>query len=394
MRMLRKGRRTEIKIVFITHYDNMYGANRAMYHLMVRLKKEYGEEPVVIIPAEGEMTRCLAEEGIRYYVHPVTQWQAVYSDPVRFFIKKMIRKRNISRELISLTELCKAEQPDCIYSNSSVIGTGAMLAEKLGCRHIWHIREFSKEHFHMRYFYPRKRVCRLYEQTDCLVTISDALKKNYMKKYPKAKIVRIYDGVSIAAADRENFSGKRPIRFCYVGYLFPMKHQEQVLEACKLLNEAGFTNYELYLVGGGKEEYQRLLRTKIETEQLPQVKLTGYVDDVHTLLNTMDIGIIASEYEGFGLVTVEYMLHGMPVIGRNSGGTPEIILDAVTGYLYDETEELYQAMKQLMQSPDQVRKMGDAGRKRAKECFTEEKNAQAVAELIREVQKGEITCLS
>lgn len=394
MRMLRKGRRTEIKIVFITHYDNMYGANRAMYHLMVRLKKEYGEEPVVIIPAEGEMTRCLAEEGIRYHVHPVTQWQAVYSDPVRFFIKKMIRKRNISRELISLTELCKAEQPDCIYSNSSVIGTGAMLAEKLGCRHIWHIREFSREHFHMRYFYPRKRVCRLYEQTDCLVTISDALKKNYMKKYPKAKIVRIYDGVSIADADRENFSGKRPVRFCYVGYLFPMKHQEQVLEACNLLNAAGFTNYELYLVGGGKEEYQRLLRTKIETEQLPQVKLTGYVDDVHALLNTMDIGIIASEYEGFGLVTVEYMLHSMPVIGRNSGGTPEIILDAVTGYLYDETEELYQAMKQLMQSPDQVRKMGGAGRKRAEECFTEEKNAQAVAELIREVQKGEITCLS
>lgn len=392
--MLRKGRRTEIKIVFITHYDNMYGANRAMYHLMVRLKKEYGEEPVVIIPAEGEMTRCLAEEGIRYHVHSVTQWQAVYSGPVRFLVKKMIRKRNISRELISLTKLCKAEQPDCIYSNSSVIGIGAMLAEKIGCRHIWHIREFSKEHFHMRYFYPRKRVCRLYEQADCLVTISDALKKNYMKKYPKAKIVRIYDGVSIVAADRESFFEKRPVRFCYVGYLFPMKHQEQVLEACKLLNNAGFTDYELYLVGGGKEEYQRLLRTKIKTEQLHQVKLTGYIDDVHALLNTMDIGIIASEYEGFGLVTVEYMLHGMPVIGRNSGGTPEIILDAVTGYLYDETEELYQAMKQLMQSPDQVRKMGEAGRKRAKECFTEEKNAQTVAELIQKVQKGEITCSS
>ena len=372
----------------------MYGANRAMYRLMVHLKREYGEEPLVIIPAEGEMTGRLAEEGIRYFVHPVTQWQAVYSTPVRFLCKKIVRKKKIRQELASLISICKKEKPDCIYSNSSVIGTGAMLAESLGCSHIWHIREFSKEHFHMQYFYPQKRVKQLYEQADCLVTISDALKKNYMGKYPAAQIKRIYDGVSSDFQKEKVLPGKRPMRFVYVGYLFPMKHQEQVLEACSRLNASGFTDYELYLVGDGKEDYQRSLQKKIETDRLCQVKLTGYVSDIHELLNTMDVGLIASEYEGFGLVTVEYMLHGMPVIGRNSGGTPEIIQDTVTGYLYDETEGLCEAMKRFMQSPAKVQKMGEAGKRRAKEYFTEEQNAGAIAELIQMCKKGEITCSS
>lgn len=382
-----------MKILFITHYDNMYGANRALFKLVVQLKEKYGEEPVVLIPAEGELSHQLSEWGISVMIHPVTQWQGVYSTPVRFMVKKYLRKKRLEREIDRLYEKIKSEKPDLIYSNSSVIGTGAMLAEKLECRHIWHIREFSKEHFNMRYFYPKKRVRELYEQADCLVAISEALKENYAAKYPDARIRRIYDGVSgeydIMCA-KENkatpLTSKRLIRFCYVGYLFPMKHQEQVLEACDQLNASGFTGYELYIVGNGEERYQNKLKKKIEKSGLSQVKMTGYMSDVQEFLNTMDIGIIASEYEGFGLVTVEYMLHGMPVIGRNSGGTPELIVDTVTGYLYDDVEGLAAAMKVLMQNPKKVETMGKAGWQRAKKYFTEEKNAEEIIKLIRDNQ--------
>lgn len=401
-----------MKILFITHYDNMYGANKALFKLVILLKKEYGEEPVVLIPAEGELSQRLTESGVKVMIHPVTQWQGVYSTPVRFMVKKYLRKRRLEREIDELYEKVKTEKPDLIYSNSSVIGTGAMLAERLGCRHIWHIREFSKEHFNMRYFYNKSRVRSLYEQADCLVAISEALKDNYAAKYPNAKIRRIYDGVSgdpaslasehAANADlecckhglasecdvlKEN-PGKHHMRFCYVGYLFPMKHQEQVLEACERLNASGFTGYELYIVGNGAEHYQNKLKKKIEKAGLSQVTMTGYKSDVQEFLNTMDIGIIASEYEGFGLVTVEYMLHGMPVIGRNSGGTPELIVDTVTGYLYDDVEGLTAAMKRLMENPAKVESMGEAGRKRAKEYFTEEKNAEEIIKIIRNDQNS------
>ena len=377
-----------MKILFITHYDNMYGANRALFKLVSLLKNEYGEEPVVLIPAEGELSKQLSEMGISVLIHPVTQWQGVYSAPVLFAIKKHIRRKRLEREIDDLYEKIVAEKPDLIYSNSSVIGTGAILAERLGCRHIWHIREFSREHFNMRYFYHKKRVRMLYEQADCLVAISEALKNNYEKKYPNARIRRIYDGVSGEYNIQKENPEKRPMRFCYVGYLFPMKHQEQVLEACERLNASGFTGYELYIVGNGTENYQNKLRKKIEKAGLSQVKMTGYRSDVQELLNTMDIGIIASEYEGFGLVTVEYMLHEMPVIGRNSGGTPELIADTVTGYLYDDVEGLTAAMKRLMQNPAKVETMGKAGLQRAKEYFTEERNAEEIIKLIRNNQNN------
>lgn len=387
-----------MKILFITHYDNMYGANRALFKLVILLKKEYGEEPVVLIPAEGELSQRLTEADVKVMIHPVTQWQGIYSTPVRFMIKKHLRKKRLEKEIDELYEKVKAEKPDLIYSNSSVIGTGAMLAERIGCRHIWHIREFSKEHFNMRYFYPQKRVRKLYEQADCLVAISEALKENYSAKYPDARIRRIYDGVSgkydIMNASELELAGecekpvKRPTRFCYVGYLFPMKHQEQVLEACEQLNASGFTGYELYLVGNGEERYENKLKKKIEKNGLTQVKMTGYRSDVQDFLNTMDIGIIASEYEGFGLVTVEYMLHGMPVIGRNSGGTPELIVDTVTGYLYDDVEGLTAAMKRLMENPAKVESMGEAGRERAEKYFTEEKNAEEIIKLIHGYQEN------
>lgn len=384
-----------MKIVFLTHYDNMYGANRALFQLMKGLKVSYDAEIILVIPAEGEMTKALAQLGIRYEICPVTQWQAVYRSPLRFLVKQRMRKKQIEAELADLVSRFQNEKIDFVHSNSSVIGTGAMLAEKLGCKHIWHIREFSKEHFHMEYFYPAKYVKNLYEKAECLVTISDAMKENYRLKYPNANVLRIYDGVSLSDEDLDKANIKfdtsellkmeagnnKPVRFCYVGYLFPMKHQLDVIEACQRLEEQKFTNYEMYFVGNGKPEYEKKLRSRIQKYGLKHVKLLGYHSDVQEILKTMDVGIIASEYEGFGLVTVEYMLHHLPVIGRSSGGTAEIVEDGVTGCLYDEKDGLVAAMKLMMEDEERRKRMGEAGYLRAKNHFTEEMNTKCMMEL-------------
>lgn len=371
-----------MKVLFLTHYDNMYGANVALYKLLLRLKKDCGIAPLVAIPAEGVFTQRLKEEGIPYYICPMTQWQGVYSSALRFAVKKCIRKRKIKKEVDELVTWLKDKKIEAIHSNSSVIGTGAMLAKRLGCKHIWHIREFSEEHFNMRYFYPKKMVKQYYEEARYLITISDALRENYEMKYPKANIVRVYDGVNQKGyAERKRASDDK-IRFCYVGYLFPMKHQLEVVKACKKLMDQGIRNFELYLLGNGKKEYTDLLTDYIEKEKMQDfVKMPGYVSEVSAYLEQMDVGVIASEYEGFGLVTVEYMLHELPVIGYAGGGTEEIIEDGVTGCLYRNEEELLLAMKDMMAHKDKRIGMGLAGMQRAKKYFSEEQNVEKVAEL-------------
>lgn len=394
-----------MKILFLTHYDNMYGANRALFQLMKGLKQDYGAEPVLVIPAEGEMSHALAELGIETVIMPVTQWQAAYVTPLRFAVKKWKRKKAIRRELDNLIRRFEGEGIDFIHSNSSVIGTGAMLAKRLGCKHIWHIREFSEEHFHMRYFFPKKQVRELYESAQCLVAISDALRDNYRKKYPGANVIRIYDGVTFREPEDKIPGGETtadnicvgneppenkpvngsnaPVKFIYLGYLFSMKHQLDVVEAANICMEEHFTNFEVYFVGDGKADYRRKLEKRIRKYQLSNVHLKGYLANAQDFLSDMDVGIIASEYEGFGLVTVEYMLHGLPVLGRNSGGTAEIIEDGITGCLFHSVEELARAMKYMMEHPKRRDEMGQAGRQRALAHFTEKNNTDGMMQLYK-----------
>lgn len=376
-----------MRILFLTHYTDLYGANRALLTLLSGLKKEGKHEPILVLPAEGELSELLRGEGIECFICGVTQWQAIYRGPVSFEVKKFIRRRRIEAEVRTLEEHFRDRGIDLIHSNSSVIGTGAMLAEKLGCMHVWHIREFAREHYGMRYFYPAEKVRHYYEQADQLVTISDELKEHYRSLYPGARVLRIYDGVEGFGepAEKEETS---TVRFCYVGYLFPKKNQLDLLEAAAELKEEGIGDFRVILAGEGDAAYRKKLEELISFRGLSEAELAGFVRDVPALLKTCDVGVIASEHEGFGLVTVEYMLAGLPVIGRESGATPEIVLDGETGLLYRDRKGLKKAMRELIEDAGKRKALGKAGYQRALGCFSAEANLAAVRKLYECLEGG------
>ncbi|NMC16412.1 MAG: glycosyltransferase family 4 protein, partial [Chloroflexi bacterium] len=95
--------------------------------------------------------------------------------------------------------------------------------------------------------------------------------------------------------------------------------------------------------------------------------------------------LVCSEYEAFSRVALEAMSTALPVIGRNSGGTPEIIVDGETGLLYNTFDELVEAMRRLAQDRSLSRKMGLAGWERARELFSIEKYASSVYQVIQSV---------
>ena len=379
-----------MKVLFISHYDNMYGANRALLSLILGMQESGVHQPFVTLPAEGEFTEALRKAGVPYYICDITQWQAIYKEPVSFMIKKQKRKKQIAEELELLYAHYRNVGIDVIHSNSSVIGTGAMLAEKLGCAHVWHIREFAREHYGMRYFYPQDTVDRYYNSAKRLILISDALKEYYDRLYPSAHTVRIYDGVDAKKETAASETGKstEDVVFVYTGYLFPKKHQLEVLKAAAALKKEGVSGFKLILAGSGEAAYTKKLEDYISANSLKEAKLSGFVDDVASLLKKCDVGIIASEYEGFGLVTVEYMLDSMPVIGYRSGATPEIVSDGTTGILYNDIHGLAEAMKKMIEDPALRKSMGAAGKERALREFTAENNLCAVTKLF-DVIEGE-----
>ena len=77
----------------------------------------------------------------------------------------------------------------------------------------------------------------------------------------------------------------------------------------------------------------------------------------------------------------------LAVIGKNSGGNPEIIKHGTTGFLYDSFEELVAYMKAMVEDPGAARQMGLAGWQRARDLFNIEDYAAKVYRIIQFVME-------
>ena len=367
----------------------MYGANRALLELMKGVKASGLYEPVAVLPAEGEFTDVLKSQCISYIICGITPWAAIYREPISFNLKRKKRLAAIDNEIGFLYERLKDEDIAFIHSNSSIIGHGAILSERLGCRHIWHIREFAREHYGMVFFYPEEWVERYFTAADRLVAISEAVKDNYERSYPEAKVTRIYDGIK-PVDDIENSKAENAVtEFLYTAYIFPAKRQMDVLLAAKMLLKKGVKEFRITFAGDGDKAYLKKLKAFVKRNSLESfADFAGFVSDIKPYLKKADTGIIASEYEGFGLVTCEYMQYALPVIGRRSGATPEIIEDGISGFLYDDINGLAEAMEKLIRDKDLRSALGESGRTRVLKEFTDERNVAEILKLYGEVENG------
>jgi N-acetyl-alpha-D-glucosaminyl L-malate synthase BshA len=110
----------------------------------------------------------------------------------------------------------------------------------------------------------------------------------------------------------------------------PLKRTDDVVRIFARVRES--LDVRLVLVGDGPE-YGRT-RELVETLGLADfVRFVGVVDDVVPLLAAADVLLLPSETESFGLVALEAMASGVPVVASDVGGLPEVVEHGVTGFL-------------------------------------------------------------
>ena len=114
----------------------------------------------------------------------------------------------------------------------------------------------------------------------------------------------------------------------FVGNLIKRKNVDSLLEAKKIAK----SDYHLVIVGDGPL-YKKLSK-KAEEENIPDVLFTGSRGDVENIIPSCDVLILPSFSESFGLVLIEALACGKPVIGSDVGGITEIITEDV-GLLAD-----------------------------------------------------------
>ena len=163
------------------------------------------------------------------------------------------------------------------------------------------------------------------------------------------------------------------------GRLVPRKGVDRLIAALpEIVRRAGATTV---VVAGTGPELKKLRRAAAKLEQ-GRVVFTGRVPDdlapaVYAMADVFALPVVdrwfGLEIEGLGVVLLEAAATGVPCVTGRSGGTPEAVLDGITGYVVDAagTEAVAERIAHLLGHPEQAAAMGAAGRTHVQENFTE-----------------------
>ncbi|MGB9801319.1 MAG: glycosyltransferase family 4 protein, partial [Arcobacter sp.] len=161
--------------------------------------------------------------------------------------------------------------------------------------------------------------------------LNKLLSYGYFKDVPIKKV--IYNSRKLDSTIVERKTDPRYINFGFIGTLAPNKGIEVLLRAYHKIKKP---NYKLFVAGAGKQDYEEYLKSKYKDDS---IIFMGKVEP-RDFFEKVDVTIVPSIwYEALGMVVVESFAFGIPVIGSNIGGIPEMIINGVNGMLFDPYKE-------------------------------------------------------
>ncbi|MFD5278699.1 glycosyltransferase [Pseudarthrobacter sp. NPDC058362] len=188
--------------------------------------------------------------------------------------------------------------------------------------------------------------------------------------------------LSFFSADGPAAARTRRQRILSVGRLVPRKGVDLVIRALPYLREAGFDDVELFIVGGGGDsgalhadpEVRRLLGLADALGVADSVTLQGQVarTEMPGIFRSADAVVCAPWYEPFGIVPLEAMACGVPVVAAAVGGLQDTVVDQATGLHVPPRDPaaIASALAVLLADPELRSRLGTAGVQRARTRYS------------------------
>jgi len=197
----------------------------------------------------------------------------------------------------------------------------------------------------------------LYKHISKIHAVSQQVKKQLIHFIPastRPKIELIYLGVESktkinSSTIKHKYGIKNEFIVGIIGRIQEGKDQHIVIEAIAALKDL---DIKLFIIGEAMDNsyLERLHAMCKELNIEDKVIFTGFTQETDAYMQLCDITVLATKNETFGLVIIESMANGTPVIATDRGGPLEIIDDGVDGFLYDGSSKDLQSKITLLYS--------------------------------------------
>ncbi len=390
----------EIKtILYIAHSANLYGGELCLFNLVSNLDRSRFH-PVIVLPKNGPLKQKLEDLHITVEVIPsITAW-LTKRQGIQRLLHFLAVVPFILFSVWRLHQIITHYQADLIHTNSLVIIDGALAARLRGIPHVWQARELLIPSTVFNFIFgPRIALAIINYLSDRIITVSAGIKQVFCQHADCSKVQVVYDGIPIEKFQQtgSGVSIRSQLGFFHdtllvgeIGLVTAIKGYEDLVKAAAIVRQT-IPSVKFIGIGGtlkSDSTYQQKLLELINNLNLQDVFiLTGYRDDVAEILSEIDLLVLPSHSEGFGLVLVEAMATGKPVIGTIVGGIPEIIEDGVTGFLIPphSPDKLAQAIIKILENPELAHNMGSRGRQKAETQFNLQQSINEIQKIYEQI---------
>lgn len=339
-----------MKVLFCTIKGSLSGGTNIASMLLMKDLKKRGVDVHAVV-SDTEFLHQLEQVGIvchKVKVTPFFQWP-YWESWKRFLYSPIQLLLNIFGTFItalSVLRISKKINPDFIETCNSPTLYGYFAAKWGGIPHVWHLREYLGLNVPIHVIPSNKYLKKCYLSNSYTISITSDV-ANYFECRNNLKDYVVNDGV--LHENEIRYIEQKGNYFLFVGYVHPTKGCDDLFDAYLDYCKKG-GNFELWIAGAFNDRYNEQLMSKVNPEIIEKgkIKFLGFRTDRLDLMSKAQATIVPSQKEGFGFITVEAIMNGCIVIGRNTGGTKMIMEEVKGGTIpFMSTEEMTKAMIEI-----------------------------------------------
>jgi glycosyltransferase involved in cell wall biosynthesis len=317
------------KILILHSSNDLYGASK-IFIQTCDLLHNANYEIHVMLPSKGPLDE-LIDKNILINYHNLGVLRKKYLNPLGLFNRFIINIKAIS----FLSDYVKKNKINLVYTNTSTIISAAVAAKKNKIPSLFHVHEIPISNKIYEIFIGK--IINRYSSK--VLTVSESVKKHWLKYIEVKKIERIYNGIIFSKTDSlvERERDQDDFVITSVARIIPYKGHSYLIDIANELIKKS-TKFKFLILGdtlSSYVSYEKSMKQKVKDLGLEnQIKFLGFREDVSSIFKQSDLFIHpAISPDPLPTVLFESLYNELPSVATNLGGAIEILDNGNNGLL-------------------------------------------------------------